>query len=88
MKFKAHIQPNARKSEVVGLYAGGIKIKIKALPVDGAANEELIGFLSRTLRIPQKNIEICHGHTGKTKLIEIRTEFSEEEILRQLCQAR
>lgn len=34
-----HIQPQASKTQIVGLHGDKLKIKIKAPPVDGAAND-------------------------------------------------
>jgi uncharacterized protein (TIGR00251 family) len=61
-----HVQPNAPKSCIIGEYNGALKIKIKALPVDGKANTEIINFFSNLLAIPKSKIEILKG--GKSKL--------------------
>ncbi len=49
-----HIQPNASRTEVAGLYGAALKIRVAAPPVDGAANAEIIRFLARELSIPQR----------------------------------
>jgi uncharacterized protein (TIGR00251 family) len=48
-----------------------VKIRLKAPPVEGKANEELIKFLSKVLDIPKSNFEIVAGKTGRDKLISI-----------------
>ncbi|AGH94745.1 DUF167 domain-containing protein [Pseudobdellovibrio exovorus] len=88
MKLKVLIQPNAKKSEAIGLHDGAVKIKIKAPPVDGAANEALIAFISKTLSIPKKNVTILHGHTGRNKLLEIDYDANVDDVIRLLCQDR
>lgn len=63
-----HIQPAAKKSEVVGLHGEDrLKIKIKAPPEDGRANEELIRFLAEILELPKNEIEILRGHKSRKK---------------------
>lgn len=48
MKFKIHVQPNAKKTEAAGYYYENIlKIRISSPPVDGAANKEVIKFISK-----------------------------------------
>lgn len=84
MKLKVFIQPNSKNNEVIGFYGEALKIKIKAAPVDGEANSALIRFLSQQIGIPQKNITLLHGQTGKNKLIEIDSSLSENEILKLL----
>lgn len=48
-----------------------IKIRIKAVPEKGKANEELIRFLSKRLDIPKQNISIISGKTEQLKLVKI-----------------
>lgn len=88
MKIKIYIQPSASRNEIVGLHGDALKIKIKAPPVDGEANDELISFLSKFLKTAKKNIQILHGLTGRNKLIEILIENNNQqreiEILNQL----
>lgn len=62
-----HIQPGGSRSEVVGEHGERIKIKIKAPPVDGKANKELIAFLSKLLRMPKSSLGILRGETSRQK---------------------
>ncbi len=64
-----YVVPRSSKSEVVGLYNDCLKIKINAQPHDNEANEELIRFLSKSLKVPKASIEIIKGHTQKKKVI-------------------
>ena len=41
-----HVQPKASTTECVGIHGDAMKIRVAAPPVDGAANDELIRFLS------------------------------------------
>lgn len=66
-----HVQPGASKSEISGLHGNRIKVRLKAPPVEGRANEELIRFLSKLLEIPKKNIEIISGGLSRQKNVKI-----------------
>ena len=69
-KFKLKITPNSSKNEIGETMADGtIKIRLKAPPVDGKANEELIKFLSKEWKIPKTKIIIQKGLTSKNKII-------------------
>ncbi len=46
-----------------------IKIRIKAVPEKGKANEELIKFLSKELSISKDQITIISGKSTQLKLI-------------------
>ena len=77
-----HLQPNAKREEVWGMYdEQRIKIAISTPPIDGKANEALIKFLSKKLKIAKSNIEIVKGLTSKDKTICID---SDEDIITKL----
>lgn len=48
-----------------------IKIKIIEIPEDGKANKAVISLISKSFKIPQKNIEIIKGQKGHNKTIKI-----------------
>ncbi len=72
--LKIHLQPNAKRNEICGSFDDAIKIAITAQPIDGKANEALIKFLSKELKIPKSNIIITKGLTSKNKTLEITSE--------------
>ena len=83
MKIKIYVQPRASRSEVVGLHGDAIKIRLAAPPVDGAANQELVRFLAKTLGIAASNITITQGQTSRTKTVEV-ADLSEDDVRRKL----
>ena len=50
------IQPNAAKTELVGIYQDRLKIKLSSPPVDGKANKQLIKYLSSLFSISKSCI--------------------------------
>ena len=66
-----HIQPGAKKTEVVGLHGEALKIRLSALPVDGKANDCLIEFLAATLGVGRGSIELVGGKTSRAKRVRI-----------------
>jgi uncharacterized protein (TIGR00251 family) len=77
-RLNLKISPNARANEVVGIQEGIIPIKIKAPPVKGKANIELIDYLSKLLDISKSNVDIIRGHTSRNKTVEIVGRTPEE----------
>jgi len=65
------IQPRSSKNEIVVRSGAGLKIRLTAPPVDGAANEALVKFLADTLSIPKSHVEIVSGHTSRDKIVRI-----------------
>jgi uncharacterized protein (TIGR00251 family) len=69
--FDVRAVPRSSKSEIVGEMNGALKVKLKAPPVDGAANDELIRLLANEFGVARSDIEIVSGHTSKTKRIRV-----------------
>jgi uncharacterized protein len=63
--------PRAATTAVAGRHGDAIKIRIAAPPVDGAANDELIGFLALRLGVPRSAISITAGGSGRRKTVAI-----------------
>lgn len=63
--------PRASRSEIVGEHGDTLKIKLASPPVDGAANEELVKLLAKTLAISKSAVEIITGHASRTKTMRI-----------------
>ncbi len=61
------VVPRASKNEVIGIMGDRLKVKIKAPPVDGEANAEIIRFFSKLLGIPKKQIKILRGLNASSK---------------------
>ena len=69
LRIKA--QPNASKSEFCEPYGDdAIKIRIKAPAVEGAANKELVKFLSKSFKVSKSDIIFKTGQNSKVKIIE------------------
>jgi uncharacterized protein len=69
--FTVRVIPRSSKSEIAGELDRMLKIRLAAPPVEGAANAELIKFLSKTFGISKSNVHILSGEMSRTKQIEI-----------------
>lgn len=69
--FDVRVIPRSSKSEIVGELDGALKVKLKAPPVGGSANEELIRLLAKKLGVTRSDVELITGHTSKTKRVKI-----------------
>jgi len=66
-----HVQPNARATEFAGTYPDALKIRIATPASDNRANQVLIEFARRELKLARSAIKITHGATSRRKLVEI-----------------
>lgn len=80
--LKIKVVPKAAFSEVVGWENGELKVRLKAVPEKGKANEVLIQFLSEKLNIPKSHLLIISGLTSRHKKVSIqKSKISQKEIL-------
>ncbi len=79
-----HIQPRATRTEVVGRHGDAIKIRVKAPPVDGAANDELIRFLARRLNVPRSAVHLLTGAGSRRKRVRVEGLHAEQLAQRLL----
>jgi len=64
-------RPASSKNIIVGIFDDTLKIKVKAPAVDGAANKELIKFLSKQFKVSKSDIVFVSGETSKRKRIRL-----------------
>lgn len=64
--------PRAANNEVAEVMNDGtVKIRLKVGSDPSEINNELIGFLSKTLKVPLSHIEVVAGGTSRSKLVSI-----------------
>ena len=71
-RISVRATPNARRDEVVGWVGEELKAKVRALALDGRANEALCEFISEQLELPRGAVALVRGGKSRSKLIEIR----------------
>lgn len=70
--LSCRLQPRASRDEFGEVQADRLKIRIKAPPVDGKANQHLIQFLAKQFKVPKKQVVIVSGETHRNKRILIK----------------
>ncbi len=71
IKLVLYIQPGAKSTEISGLHAGALKIKLNAPPIEGRANKVLKKFLAKCFNVPSKQVKLIHGEKSRNKIFEI-----------------
>ena len=69
--LKVRVIPRSPRTRVDGTRGDAILIRLNAPPVDGAANDALVVFLSEVLDVPRRSITIVSGHTSRDKGVRI-----------------
>jgi uncharacterized protein (TIGR00251 family) len=63
--------PRAKRTELAGQRESSILIRLAAPPVEGAANDALIAFLSELLHVPKRAVTIVSGEQAREKRVRI-----------------
>ena len=79
-----HCQPGAKQTKVLGLHDDCLKIVLQAPPLENKANALLVAWLSKQLKVPQKQIQFISGQNSRKKRIEIQGDISAEKIIQAL----
>jgi uncharacterized protein YggU (UPF0235/DUF167 family) len=70
------LTPKSSRDEIGGLdrLADGrmiLKVRVRALPQDGEANEALLRLIAKALHIPQASVRIEAGASGRVKTLSL-----------------
>ena len=85
VSIRIKAQPAASKNEFCEVYGeDAIKIRIKAPAVEGAANKELIKFLSKSFKVSKSDIIFKTGQNSKIKIIEFPLTGKFQEWIKNL----
>ncbi|MFT4551488.1 MAG: hypothetical protein ACI9S8_000101 [Chlamydiales bacterium] len=63
------VTPKSGKNLITGWENDELKVRLNAVPEKGAANAELIKFLSKTFKLPKSRIILLRGDTSRHKQI-------------------
>ena len=81
--IQIRVVPRASRTEISGRRGEAIVVRVAAPPVDGAATDALIAFLSERLNVPRRDVTIARGATARDKTIAVEG-LAPAEIARRL----
>ncbi|MBU2522766.1 MAG: DUF167 domain-containing protein [Nanoarchaeota archaeon] len=70
MRFKVKVIANSSQQKIEEK-DGTLKIHLKAVPMKGKANEELIEVISKHFKVKKSQINILKGHKSNIKEVEV-----------------
>lgn len=77
--INVRVIPRAGKRGIAGMRGDALLVRLKAAPVDGAANAELIEVLADAFGVPKRAVSIVSGERSRQK--RVRIEAATDEIL-------
>ncbi len=77
-RLNLRVQPGAKRSEVVGVVGGVLRVRVTAPAQEGKANSALVELLAGLLGVPRGRVRILRGLTSRDKVIAVDGLDSEE----------
>ena len=78
------VRPRAGRDEIVGWRGDHLQLRVKAAPVDGAANAAVRALLAARLGCARSRVEIVKGHAARTKIVRVEG-LTADETARRLA---
>lgn len=74
MRLTVRVTPRSRQRRLEQAPDGTWRALVREPPEDGRANAALIALLAEHFDVPKRSLRIVHGHTGRQKIVEIKSE--------------
>jgi len=71
VRFEVRARPGARVPGMCGVRDGAVVVRLKAPPVDGAANGELLAVLAEVLGVAKRDLALARGLSSRSKTVEV-----------------
>ncbi|MBN1691374.1 MAG: DUF167 domain-containing protein [Dehalococcoidia bacterium] len=71
MKIGVKVHPHSMRDEMVK-QGNEYIVRVKAMAIDGKANEAVIEVIAKHFKVPKSNVKIITGQTGRNKIIDVR----------------
>jgi uncharacterized protein len=65
------VTPGARRSELVGIADGRLRVRLAAPPVEGRANDALVRYVAGLLDVRRDEVTLVAGGRSRRKLLHV-----------------
>jgi uncharacterized protein len=69
--ISVRVIPRAGTSGLAGTRGEALLVRLHAPPIEGAANEELIGVIAEALAVPKRAVSIASGARSRQKRVRV-----------------
>ena len=70
-RLSLKVVPGSSRDEIVGWLGDSLKVKVKAPPEKGRANEAVVALLAERLGIDNSGVAVVSGHSSPAKVMEV-----------------
>lgn len=82
VELAVHVRPGASSAGIAGLHGEAVCVRVRARPVDGQANRELLDVLAAALGLRPSALEVRRGTRGRDKRVMARGLTAAEVVTR------
>ncbi len=82
-RLRVHVTPGAKEERIVGWHGGSLRVRVRARPEGGRANQAVLRMLALRLGVAPSNLSIAHGAASRDKLVEVEG-LSEDDLRARL----
>ena len=69
--LRVRVQPRARRSELGGMRAGALVVRVAAPPVEGKANAAVCALLAARAGVPRSRVSVVRGASARDKVVRV-----------------
>ncbi len=85
-RLSLKVVPGSSRDEVVGWLGDSLKVKVKAPPEKGRANEAVVALLADRLGVDASSIAVVSGHGSPAKVVAV--DGMDDQAIRQAFPAK
>lgn len=71
MKYTIKVKTNAKENAVEEGAVGELRVRVKAPPQEGRANEAVVETLAAYFKVPKSRVAIVGGFKSKSKIVRV-----------------
>ena len=81
--IRVRVRPRSARDELSGWQDDVLRVRVKAAPVEGQANQALCRLIAKQAEVPYSAVQVVTGATSRTKTLRIEG-FTEAEARSRL----
>ncbi|MEA1050922.1 DUF167 family protein [Lamprobacter modestohalophilus] len=70
--LRLRVQPRAGRNAFAEPFGDALKVKLKAPPIDGRANAELVRFIAESFGVSYSAVDLVSGLQSRTKQLRVK----------------
>jgi uncharacterized protein (TIGR00251 family) len=70
-RLSVRVSPGAKRDEITGWRGDVLRVRVRAAPEKGKANEAVCALLAQALGVPSHAVRVELGHTVRDKVLSV-----------------